>query len=109
MADALTLPYASCPKCDHAPLPKDQALPAECPACGLILAKYGMVPTRPAAERETESAREWLASWLFRVPDKVAKTDWIARAATLVVFSLWTLWIWADVDIRGGVSGSSFL
>ena len=32
--------YASCPKCGHAPLPADQALPAACPACGLIFQKY---------------------------------------------------------------------
>ena len=28
-----------CPKCGHHPLPADQALPASCPACGVILAK----------------------------------------------------------------------
>jgi len=28
-----------CPKCGHTPLPKDQSLPAACPACGVILAK----------------------------------------------------------------------
>jgi ribosomal protein S27E len=31
--------YASCPKCGHAPLPHDQALPAACAACGVVLAK----------------------------------------------------------------------
>ncbi len=30
---------SSCPKCGHTPLPKDQRLPAQCPACGVILVK----------------------------------------------------------------------
>jgi len=106
MADVLAPHYARCPKCGHAPLPEDQALPAECSACGLILAKYGTLLPHPP---EISSTREWLASWLFHVPDTVGKADWIARAATLGVFSLWTLWIWSDVDIRGGASGSNFL
>ena len=112
------MPYASCPKCGHAPLPEDQALPAACPACGLVLAKYGTAPVgrspsfarvEETAEGESGTKREWLAGWLFHVPDKVAKTNWIARAATLGVFVLWTLWIWADVDVRGGQAGSNFL
>jgi hypothetical protein len=31
--------FESCPRCDHRPLPADQALPAACPGCGVILAK----------------------------------------------------------------------
>jgi hypothetical protein len=110
------MPYASCPKCGHAPLPEDQALPAACPACGLVLAKYGTVPTpQPGlardepSEAETLTKREWLASWLFHVPDEVAKPNWIVRIATLAVFVLWTLWIWRDADIRAGQAGSNFL
>ena len=41
--------YTNCPKCGHAPLPKDQAAPAACPACGIILAKFGAPPPRGAA------------------------------------------------------------
>ena len=33
----------------------------------------------------------------------------MARVATLTVFSLWTLWIWHDVDVRAGETGSRFL
>lgn len=36
--------YPVCPKCGHAPLPADQALPAACPACGIVLAKFGATP-----------------------------------------------------------------
>jgi hypothetical protein len=36
-----TISYPGCPKCGHAPLPADQSLPAACPACGIVLAKFG--------------------------------------------------------------------
>ena len=108
--------FASCPKCGHAPLPADQALPAACPACGLVLAKYGTVPPpKPKdvepenSQDETGTRRDWLARWLLYVPDQVAKTSWIARIALLALFALWTLWIWRDADIRAGETGSSFL
>jgi hypothetical protein len=109
------MPYAACPKCGHAPLPADQALPAACPACGLVLAKYGTVPMRPASversdsEAEETTTRKWLARWLLYVPERVAKTGWGLRIATLALFSLWTLWIWRDADIRAGEAGSNFL
>src|ERR1700682_2103044 len=118
MDSSLAMPYASCPKCGHAPLPEDQALPAACPACGLVLAKYGALPVRQpslageeqgAREAETLTKRESLATWLLHVPAEVAKTNWIARIATLAVFLLWTLWIWRDADIRAGQAGSNFL
>jgi hypothetical protein len=112
------MPYASCPKCGHAPLPEYQALPAACPACGLMLAKYGTLTIREpslarveegTAEEDTGSKRAGLATWLLHVPDEVARTNWIARIATLAVFVLWTLWIWRDADVRAGVAGSNFL
>ena len=118
MDNSLVMRYASCPKCGHAPLPEDQALPAACPACGLVLAKYGTVPIRQPslarveqenAEAETGTKREWLATWLLPVPAEVAKANWIARIATLAAFLLWTLWIWVDSDIRAGTAGSNFL
>lgn len=34
---------------------------------------------------------------------------WPVRAAALVVFALWTLWIWRDSHIRAGAVGSPFL
>jgi len=110
--------FASCPKCGHAPLPPDQALPAACPACGLVLAKFGKTPARrqpvePAAaglpSPGEEPDRSWLASWLLHVPAEVAKSNWFARIAALVVFALWTVWIWRDVDIPVGEVGSGFL
>jgi len=105
--------YPSCPKCGHAPLPADQSLPAACPACGLILAKFAttVVLRGPRVADTSESGldKEWLGEWLFRMPERVARVNCTARIATLAVFSLWTLWIWHDVDIAGGASGSRFL
>ena len=105
------LPYAACPKCRHAPLPEDQALPAACPACGLILAKYGAAPP---ARRSIDEADEdtWLErthALLFQIPESVPKWAWQGRLVTLAVFALWTLWIWIDMDVRHGNAGSGFL
>ena len=104
--------YPSCPKCGHAPLPADQSLPAACPACGLILAKFATAILREqhrAAASGSGPDEERLGEWLFRMPDRVSRVNWQARLATLTVFCLWTLWIWHDVDIAEGASGSRFL
>jgi hypothetical protein len=107
--------YASCPKCGHAPLPIDQALPATCPACGLVLAKFGMTLPHPAtfgadaSDDARQARRARLESWLLHVPAEVSKTHWIARIAALALFLLWTLWIWRDSDVRAGEVGSPFL
>jgi hypothetical protein len=47
--------------------------------------------------------------WMFPMPERVSRTAWQGRAATLAVFALWTLWIWHDMDIRKGNAGSTFL
>ena len=104
--------YPSCPKCGHAPLPADQSLPAACPACGLVLAKFAAAILHGARladppDQEVESER--LTEWFFRIPDRVARMNWIARIVTLAAFCLWTLWIWHDVDVAGGEVGSRFL
>lgn len=107
--------YSACPKCAHRPLPANQALPAACPACGLVLAKYRAVPPRAQPE-ETDAVATpsgpragFAARWLLHVPGEVSKLNWQARVATLLVFILWTLWIWHDADIPAGSSGSRFL
>lgn len=123
--------YPICPKCAHAPLPADQAFPAACPACGLILAKYaapmlrpvraappagetapaaGMAPEGEAAVGQGRTGwRHALAAWLLHVPEQVSRIDWTARLAGLALFGAWTLWIWRDLDIPAGESGSNFL
>ena len=79
--------YAKCPKCGHAPLPEDQALPAACSACGLVLAKYGTVPARPArpdADDDEPASKSVVAGYALYTPDKVSKWAWRARASALV-------------------------
>ena len=49
------------------------------------------------------------AAILFRVPDRVSRVNWFARAGTLVLVALWTFRIWRDGDIRAGLAGSNFL
>lgn len=126
--------YKACPKCAHAPMPPIESLPAACPACGLVLAKYAAMQeatramTAAVARVRTEdsgaalqadlarqssapldASKGLVSRWLLHVPDGVSRINWQARAAGLVLFSLWTLWIWHDVDIPVGESGSHSL
>ena len=105
--------YARCPKCGHAPLPADQSLPAACPACGLVLAKYGASAPPRAAEPDGEEGNDGLAARLgtmiWHVPASVPRAAWSGRIAMLVIVTIWTLWIWKDVDVREGEVGSGFL
>jgi hypothetical protein len=109
--------YSACPKCGHAPLPADQALPATCPACALVLAKYLPPAARPAREApvtapatgddDAQSGR--LARWMLHVPPEVSRMNWQARVATLAAFVFWTFWIWRGANVPLGESGSYFL
>ena len=113
-----TVTYASCPKCRHAPLPEDQSLPAACPACGLILAKFAtQLPRQSGTASEdsldTDSSRSRI---FFRqvcdavryVPSRVDPAIFWGRATLLLLFALWGLRLmW--MDYRSGEIGSSFL
>jgi hypothetical protein len=117
--------YASCPKCGHAPLPQDQAAPAACPACGIILAKFAApVPPRgvrqlargadteePAADQPVErpSLRARAAAVFLQVPEQVYKPYWVLRIALLGAFAAWTVWIFKAIDFADGQAGSSIL
>ena len=46
-----------CPKCGHQPLPVDQALPASCPACGVILSKVAGGPLEKGDGAATGKSR----------------------------------------------------
>ena len=99
-----------CPKCSHAPLPADQAFPAECPACGVILARAGMpAPARP--EEAVVAARtdaEGRDSWLWHVPEQVDASAFKARVALLFAFAAWGLRLcW--LDYRDGEIMNSFI
>ena len=115
------MPYVFCPKCNHRPLPANQAFPATCPGCGVIFAKLGEhiagEPPRQAVsaatdhleEAQKDPAREGIPAMLLHVPDQVDRLNWYGRMGTLAVFLLWTFFIWRDMDIAGGNAGSGFL
>jgi hypothetical protein len=105
--------FTRCPKCGHAPLPADQASPAACGACGLILAKYSREkwrppPKLPDIEGEEEGARAYWSHLLFDVASG-SRASWHARALLLGAIAAWTVWIWATNSIRDGDIGSNFL
>jgi len=100
--------YTRCPKCNHAPLPADQAAPAECPACGVILAKAGHRLARPREADLAAAARCGAGSMLWHVPERVDATAFKVRVGLLVAFALWGLRLcW--MDYRDGEMMSSFI
>ena len=64
--------YPACPKCGHRPLPADQSLPAACPACGLVLAKFASMPVHAAAPDDADEddapQEKFFSYWLLHVP-----------------------------------------
>lgn len=115
--------YTRCPKCGHAPLPSDQALPAACPGCGVILAKLqasgqqtrsvtrgsgrsGM--QRHSRDHRVERSPSPLANLLLHVPERVDTTRWWLRVALLAGFAMWGLWLMTR-DVRTGAIGQSFI
>lgn len=117
--------YSACPKCRHTPLPEEQAFPAACPGCGVILAKIGSLPPRPTAQAaaalstadqpalydvdEDPPLATRALRFVFHVPDEVDRMYWYGRIAGFVLMLLWTYFIWRDMYIPGGDSGSYFL
>ena len=99
--------HERCPKCGHAPLPPEQAFPAECPACGVILARAGTLPApaaRAAAPGEADESRDWL----WHVPEQVDASAFKARVALLLAFAAWGLRLcW--LDYRDGEIMNSFI
>src|SRR5688572_12833699 len=113
--------FTRCPKCGHHPLPADQALPAACPACSVILAKVAQARGDEAGGTSDKAARpragsraalyasagtgdddshdiyQGLAGLMLHVPDRVDVTRWRLRIGLLAFFALWGLrLIWAD-------------
>jgi hypothetical protein len=101
--------FERCPKCGHAPLPADQAAPAECPACGVILAKAGLAPVRArerAGAREAEDDAP--GSLLWHVPERVDAFAFKARVVLLALLAIWS-WRLCRMDYRDGEIAESFL
>ena len=105
--------YPACPKCGHRPLPADQSLPAACPACGLVLAKFASMPVHAAAPDDADEddapQEKFFSYWLLHVPGEVNRTYWYWRIAALVLFAGYTLDIFRTTDIRYGDLGGWFL
>jgi hypothetical protein len=104
--NATTSSFNQCPKCGHSPLPVDQSLPAACPACGLVLAKFGAAPPPRVREEERTIAR--LTSLVTHAPATVDPAASWMRVALLVVFAAWGVRL-IFLDHRIGEMGSSFL
>lgn len=105
-------PYTRCPKCGHCPLPADQALPAACPGCGVILSKVGQTPRRTPPRQDEEPAWQDVAPrWtvlLTHVPDRVDAMRFWLRVAILAGLVLWA-WALIGFDYRTGEMGASFI
>ncbi len=113
-----TIIHSQCPKCRHTPMPTDQTLPAACPACGLILAKFAApLPGKTASGGDKSDdadpgrwqlLKQQLTDAAAYVPPRVDPAGFWARAALLLLFGLWgphLIWM----DFRTGELGSSFL
>lgn len=93
----------SCPKCGHRPLPEDQAFPAACPACGVILARVGTRPPPPPPRDRPD------AEAVGREPPAgIDPMVWWARAAALAAFALWGVAL-VRLDLAEGEIMDSFL
>ncbi len=121
--------YTVCPKCHHSPLPADQALPAACPACGVILAKVaqaqrdaeldiGLLPERAVPHHRHPGQRDDVAldghgaptlrQWLLHKATPMDDLTWWSCAVLLAAFAIWG-WVLIAQDYRTGDIGSSFI
>jgi len=101
--------HERCPKCGHAPLPAGQAFPAECPGCGVILARLGQAAPRALAlARATREAEAGPRAWLWHVPEQVDATAFKGRVVLLALFALWGLRL-SWMDYRDGELGGSII
>lgn len=114
-------PFHRCPKCGHQPLPADQAFPADCPACGVILARVRerlqhaapapvLRPDIAPGPLETSPADEtpWPARLMGEGTAPVDSLTFGSRCAILAWLAVWGLLLARD-DPRTGEIGSSFL
>jgi hypothetical protein len=115
--------FTHCPKCGHSPLPNDQALPAACPACGVILAKVAQTRGVNAGENDrvpirsnqpslsTELAVDepsTLVGYLLHTHERIDPVTFWPRVALLLGFAVWGVMLIAQ-DYRTGEMGSSFI
>lgn len=106
-------PYPHCPKCGHSPLPAEQSLPAACPTCGLVLAKFNAPPLqRPnnsdRDDRNQPSGLSTLWAMVTHVPEQVDRTMFWGRVALLAFFGVWGIRL-LMMNVGTGELGESFL
>lgn len=104
--------YASCPKCNHSPLPKDQSLPAACPRCGIVLAKFKATVERRndeirglVDEPDAESLAARLLAPFVRVPSQVLRMYWYLRLAGLAILGVLTFMVATRYNVPTGEGG----
>jgi len=109
--------YASCPKCDQAPLPEDQEFPAACPRCGLILARYKEREATRRVQRDllgTAEGHSEGSDSAIAVRDLLLGTSsddalgLSARAGLLVLIAWWGIRL-ISLSIDDGEINSSFV
>lgn len=109
--------FTHCPKCNHTPLPQDQALPAACPVCGVIFAKLTSAVQNKVVENKGFYARVMpsskgdkpsLANVLFETPFPLEPMAFWARTVMLLAFVVWSFML-IRMDYRTGEMGGSFI
>ena len=110
--------FQQCPKCEHTQLPLDQALPAACPSCGVILAKLAAQadsgdaePVAAAIEEapdDDSTFKRRLIALLLHVPERTDPVSFGCRAVLLALFAVWGLRL-IVLDYESGEMMSSFL
>ena len=106
--------FSRCPKCGHTPLPRDQSLPAACPACGVILAKLARAATEAGASRPfavdgtPHEDDDSLLALITALPDAVDPFRWKFSIAMLAAFAVWGLRLIA-LDYTDGEINQSFI
>ena len=98
--------FQRCPKCGHQPLPPDQALPAACPACGVILAKLVQPGTASPTTALRPSSRPDAGPAAAK--PTTDPTHWWLRAALLAGAALWGMYL-IGLDYREGEINQSFI
>lgn len=110
----VTLAYRLCPKCGHERTAEDRGDAGECPACGLIFAKYLRSRFAAAPPQSAEGAASGTPlpararDFLLHVPDSVSASEVYARAALLLGLVVYGVRL-AAMDIPSWEMSSSLM
>lgn len=89
--------YQTCPKCGHERTSADTAPATECPACGIIFAKWMSQRFRrndriDLSPSVIEGWTPWLRERLFYVEPRINVVEFWARVAAWIGFAAWSVW-----------------